>query len=481
MKKLLLSLAAMALGLSANAGSVTFDFKSSSYGLPAYDGQTADYVTVPATIQNGDVQIVLNGQLPENNCWRMWSDGLRAYSKGAPYFTVSTLNGENVTGVEWTVVSGCTFALLNTPDDNIAGWSGSEQEVSFLYTGAAPDADSSVNKAVITITVTYGDDTIDVPETPEVPTYPGGTISVAKALELIGQGYTGEATVAGYIIAISEVSTQYGNATYTIADDATATSGLVVFRGKYIGGESFTAEDQIKVGAQVVVKGELVNYNGTYEFTTGSTILSYEGAEGDDEPNDDPLEGSETATFNFADPTSLGVTIPADEEELTLVGQTLKSGVVSLSCDGEGANVPRLFYSSTANNPAWSFRFYNGNTVTISCEEGYVLTGIEFTQTNLGNSSITWSEGSFNGKTWLAGDKEVTSLEISKTASGNNPTITNMTVYYTKSTGVEEIATEVNNAPAVYYNLQGVRVNNPAKGGLYIIRQGDKTVKAVIR
>ena len=36
------------------------------------------------------------------------------------------------------------------------------------------------------------------------------------------------------------------------------------------------------------------------------------------------------------------------------------------------------------------------------------------------------------------------------------------------------------NAPVEYYNLNGVRVNNPDKG-IYIIKQGKKTVKAVIR
>lgn len=45
------------------------------------------------------------------------------------------------------------------------------------------------------------------------------------------------------------------------------------------------------------------------------------------------------------------------------------------------------------------------------------------------------------------------------------------------TTGVEDI--EINeNAPVEYYNLQGVRVENPANG-LYIMRQGDKVVKVI--
>ena len=45
------------------------------------------------------------------------------------------------------------------------------------------------------------------------------------------------------------------------------------------------------------------------------------------------------------------------------------------------------------------------------------------------------------------------------------------------TTGVEGIEID-ENAPVEYYNLQGVRVENPANG-LYIMRQGDKVVKVI--
>ena len=49
-----------------------------------------------------------------------------------------------------------------------------------------------------------------------------------------------------------------------------------------------------------------------------------------------------------------------------------------------------------------------------------------------------------------------------------------------ESTGVEGIASENVNAPIEYYNLQGVRVANPTNG-IYVVKQGDKVTKAVIR
>lgn len=53
-----------------------------------------------------------------------------------------------------------------------------------------------------------------------------------------------------------------------------------------------------------------------------------------------------------------------------------------------------------------------------------------------------------------------------------------LTASSTPYAGVEAIEAD-NNAEAVYYNLQGVRVNNP-ENGLYIVKRGNKVSKAYI-
>ena len=45
------------------------------------------------------------------------------------------------------------------------------------------------------------------------------------------------------------------------------------------------------------------------------------------------------------------------------------------------------------------------------------------------------------------------------------------------STGVDEITVADENAPVEYYNMQGIRVNNPENGGVYIRRQGANAQK----
>ena len=110
---------------------------------------------------------------------------------------------------------------------------------------------------------------------PVVATRSASVWSVSEALLQMSYGYEGEATVIGVISSIDDVSTSYGNATYYIKDNLSDEASLEVFRGYFLDGEKFTSEDQIKVGATVIITGQLVNYNGTYEFTSGSSLLNY--------------------------------------------------------------------------------------------------------------------------------------------------------------------------------------------------------------
>lgn len=104
----------------------------------------------------------------------------------------------------------------------------------------------------------------------DTPVNPGGELgdsaenpySVDQALKYIEDGGSEDAIkyVIGYISAIEEVSTQYGNATFTLKGNVSDEEGLSVFRAKYIGGEKFTSTDQIKVGMKVIVNGKLMLY-----------------------------------------------------------------------------------------------------------------------------------------------------------------------------------------------------------------------------
>ena len=81
----------------------------------------------------------------------------------------------------------------------------------------------------------------------------------------------------GKVLSVSDLSTQFGNATYTIGDGE-GDPGFSIFRGYWFNGDKFTSTDQLEVGAEVVVCGKLVNYKGnTPQMAQGGKIVSYNG------------------------------------------------------------------------------------------------------------------------------------------------------------------------------------------------------------
>ena len=135
------------------------------------------------------------------------------------------------------------------------------------------------------------------------PDAPTGVISVAEALSLIAANYSGTAQVKGIISKIDDIDTgSYGNATYYIVDKAGDANALEIYRGYWFNGDKFTSSTQLEVGAEVIVEGKLVNYNGTYEMTTGSKIISYNGqTSAPDAPETPDTPAGDAASETFQD------------------------------------------------------------------------------------------------------------------------------------------------------------------------------------
>lgn len=149
----------------------------------------------------------------------------------------------------------------------------------------------------------------DVPEpypTPTVDdkpavTYEGsGTLespyTVADAINYaksFGQANSDQSVyIKGYITAITEeFTTQYGNGTFEMSDTKDGSNKFTFYRGLYLGNNKFAnGNTQIKVGDEVIVYGNVVNYRGnTPETVQGSAFLYSlngvsEGGGGSDEP-----------------------------------------------------------------------------------------------------------------------------------------------------------------------------------------------------
>ena len=160
----------------------------------------------------------------------------------------------------------------------------------------------------------------DVPEPYPIPTpepekeivYTGnGTLESPYTCEdairyvqaLNGEESDVEVYVKGIVAAVTEeFTTNYGNGTFTISDDGTATNEFTAYRVLYLGNKKYTSgKPQIKQGDEVIVYGKVVNYRGnTPETVQGSAFLYSLNGETEGGGNDTP--GNATGSGTLADP-----------------------------------------------------------------------------------------------------------------------------------------------------------------------------------
>jgi len=178
-----------------------------------------------------------------------------------------------------------TVAVGNDPeyidDENVTGvwYNGTPLEITRTTTIKAMAVKDGKTSGIVTATYTIVNTTAK--GTQESP------FSVADALQVIGALENGKTTADEYVIKgkvteVSEISLDYGNATFKIADTADG-DALTVFRAKDAQGEKITDANIVKVGDEVTVQGKLQRYFKdnvvTPEIAQGGKILSVESTE----------------------------------------------------------------------------------------------------------------------------------------------------------------------------------------------------------
>lgn len=104
--------------------------------------------------------------------------------------------------------------------------------------------------------------------------------NVGRAMEIILAGtYTEDMVYTkGIISELGEDGrAQYGNYTFSISDDGTTTGQLLVYRCKYLNGKNFTSSDNLAIGDEVIVCGQLVNFKGNTPEIQSCYIASHNG------------------------------------------------------------------------------------------------------------------------------------------------------------------------------------------------------------
>ena len=164
------------------------------------------------------------------------------------------------------------------------------------------------------------------PTNPDLPATGEGTFespyNVAAANAVIAGGdFDGAKNfyVKGIITSIEgELPNTFGNATYYISDKADASNKLEVYHGYGFDGAKITSADDIKVGDEVIVMGQLVNYSGTYEITQGSKIVYLNGkSTGGGSTTTPEGEGTQASPYNVAAALQVVNALDADAQTET--------------------------------------------------------------------------------------------------------------------------------------------------------------------
>ena len=147
----------------------------------------------------------------------------------------------------------------------------------------------------------------------------------------------------------------YGNATFYISDDGTATDKFYCFRVLYLGNVKYTEGTNIAVGDEVVVCAKLVNYLGNTPETVGNAgyLVELKSNGGSSETPSDDLKGDVVYAAS-----SCGL---ANAEALTSV--TVSDDVTLTFDAGGNSQAPKYYTSGT------SFRMYPKNSVKFTSKK----------------------------------------------------------------------------------------------------------------
>ena len=165
--------------------------------------------------------------------------------------------------------------------------------------------------------------------------------SVADARRVIDVMETAEGVYATGIVSeiVDAYNATYGNITYNISiDGSTAADQLQAYRGKGVNGENFSSANDIKVGDEVIVKGNLKKYETTYEFDADNQLVSLKRDKQQaglayEEKEHTANVGEDFTEPALTNPNSLTVTYSSSNTALATVDAT--TGEVSILAAGK--------------------------------------------------------------------------------------------------------------------------------------------------
>ena len=176
------------------------------------------------------------------------------------------------------------------------------------------------------------------------------TVANARSAIDAGSGTSDKYAIGIVSEIVTDYSTEYKNISFNISTDGLTTSNqLQAFRCVSSTAHTISSNDDVEIGATVIVKGNLKNFHGTYEFDAGCTIESYTAPEkGDIEVTFNPTTSYEVgASATFAattDPT--GATLAWESNDPSVLSVNASTGAF----EALGVGVARVTVNATLND-----------------------------------------------------------------------------------------------------------------------------------
>lgn len=175
-----------------------------------------------------------------------------------------------------------------------------------------------------------------------------GAKAFAAKLET-GATSTESVYIKGKISSIKyNYSAQYGTATFNISDDGKTENEFIIYSAYYLDNAKYTEGDLLNVGDEVVIYGQVTNYNGTYETASKNAYLyswTKSGTSGGDDTTGDAITiaAGDICSTNAADVTEV----------------TVKDIKFTFS-KGSGTNAPKYYTAGSG-----TIRMYPSNSVVV--------------------------------------------------------------------------------------------------------------------
>lgn len=476
------------------------------YVKDSKDGYMLLYGTLNETLNNGDIISWVSGQYkPYNGLPEMASPAIGNVEPGTTIAPVEIAIDKITTANlnQYVIFKGVSLGSVDGRNAKITDANGNTIALYNTFntgSNAIEFPEAGTDYTVIGFVGCYGETLQITPVKFEGGQAGGGeiedAITVAEALEIISglaEDATYTAKVKGYITEIQEISVgSYGNATYTISDDLEATNKLIVYRGYWLNGDKFTAENQIAIGGFVVVEGDLVNFkNNTPEFTTGSKVLSYKAPEGGSTPTlpegvlyqnsfNSNMTGWKTTKsdvdgfLGWRIYNSCAYVSDYFNSENHAVNSTMEYTFDLTNCTDVKMSFEQKFgydFPQTQND------YYRVYVVSEGSKE-YLIMANFAPAPDSGNWSKEWATNEFDLSEY---DGTVLTIGFEYDTDGAKSRIwelQNFVLYGEGSLdGISNVTVDADAAP-VYFNLQGVRVNNP-ENGIFIVVKGNKAQKVI--